>query len=516
MSSYLLVFFWLVLSFCPIGSGFSQGTEGWQRFTYPGGTLSSEGKITNGKPDGYWKSYYPTGVLKSEGIWRFGALDSVWTFYFENGDLKEKINYLNGSKNGFQYSYDDSLLSGVTVLKSKEMYINGVRDGNSYYYKQGRIFEIVPYSAGRKHGLVKTFTADSLLIVLTRYNNDAVIERELINRADSTGTKTGLWKELYANDRVYREMTYRKGILDGLYKEFLPDGTLAISLLYKNGAIVEEAGQRSTVEVKEVRDPNGILVSSGPYKNGLAVGIHRFYANDGTIIDAIIYTDGGIKIGQGIVDVEGRKQGAWKEFFTDGKVKNQGNYKNGLRTGDWRFYYPDGKVLQTGSYERNRPEGSWISYYQNDTVWKEEEYFEGEREGAYRQYNQTGKLVVAGQYLADEPEGLWRYIIGDIVYEGNYVLGLRDGKWKLWYTNGNPCMEAIYVQGNPDGRQLLYYPDGVLREERYYSNGLRVKTWKKYYENGDLKLSLTYENDKEIRIFGERIELPYSDKKTIH
>ena len=30
--------------------------NGFAKFTYPGGQLSSEGLIKNGKPDGYWKS----------------------------------------------------------------------------------------------------------------------------------------------------------------------------------------------------------------------------------------------------------------------------------------------------------------------------------------------------------------------------------------------------------------------------------------------------------------------------
>lgn len=41
--------------------------DGFTRFYYPNGQVSSEGYIENGKPNGYWRTFYVSGVLKSEG-----------------------------------------------------------------------------------------------------------------------------------------------------------------------------------------------------------------------------------------------------------------------------------------------------------------------------------------------------------------------------------------------------------------------------------------------------------------
>ena len=75
--------------------------DGYQVFKYPNGTVSSEGLIKNGKPEGFWKSYYVTGVKKSEGKRTNFLLDSIWIFYDQAGDTTEKINYLYGKKNGW-------------------------------------------------------------------------------------------------------------------------------------------------------------------------------------------------------------------------------------------------------------------------------------------------------------------------------------------------------------------------------------------------------------------------------
>src|SRR5690606_31242071 len=69
--------------------------NGYNKFYYKNGALSSEGNFKNGKPEGYWKTYYSTGTLKSEGYRKNFVLDSSWKFYDENGILSQIIRYQN-------------------------------------------------------------------------------------------------------------------------------------------------------------------------------------------------------------------------------------------------------------------------------------------------------------------------------------------------------------------------------------------------------------------------------------
>jgi antitoxin component YwqK of YwqJK toxin-antitoxin module len=79
---------------CKIGISQDNGElkNGYQIFKYPNGTISSEGLIKNGKPEGFWKSYYVTGIKKSEGKRTNYLLDSIWIFYDQAGDTTDKIN----------------------------------------------------------------------------------------------------------------------------------------------------------------------------------------------------------------------------------------------------------------------------------------------------------------------------------------------------------------------------------------------------------------------------------------
>ena len=91
----ILIFFVSFLNIC-----YAQDNEslkdGYQVFKYPNGSISSEGLIKQGMPEGFWKSYYVTGIKKSEGKRTSFLLDSIWVFYDQAGDTLEKINYLYG------------------------------------------------------------------------------------------------------------------------------------------------------------------------------------------------------------------------------------------------------------------------------------------------------------------------------------------------------------------------------------------------------------------------------------
>ncbi|MBP6658133.1 MAG: hypothetical protein KA284_09765, partial [Bacteroidia bacterium] len=77
-------------------------SAGISKFYYPNGTISSEGRLLKGKPDGYWKSYFESGRIKSEGNRLNFKLDSLWKFYNDSGFVTAEYNYREGLKDGLQ------------------------------------------------------------------------------------------------------------------------------------------------------------------------------------------------------------------------------------------------------------------------------------------------------------------------------------------------------------------------------------------------------------------------------
>ena len=503
---------------CTLSFSQEKGTlkEGYQVFKYPNGTISSEGLIKNGKPEGFWKSFYVTGVKKSEGRRTNYVLDSIWVFYDQSGDTTEKINYLYGKKNGWYYKYKTDATRGIFIL-SKELYSDDKKAGTAYvYFPDGKIQQTFAYNNGKKEGLSKEFDREGNLITLLEYSNDFLVSREKINRTDKNGLKQGEWKEFYPNGSIKSEKTFKDDLMHGYYKEYDNRGKLVLTMLYENGAIVKSNVEDSPdIEIVTRHDQNGKLTYSGPYRNKVPVGVHRDYGSDGKVTNAYIYNDNGLLLSEGIVDEAGKYNGKWKDLYADGKVQAEGQYTDSRRTGQWKFYNISGKVEQTGSYNNGRPDGLWNWYYEDGTLLKEEEYFQGQRDGLSTEYSPTGEIIAQGQYSDGEKNGEWKYKSGDISETGKYITGLRDGVWKSYYGNGNLKFKGNYVQGNPDGSQTFYYENGKIKEEQYYEMGIRQKTWKKFDEEGFPFMIISYKDDVEVSINGVRIKLPVSETKLI-
>jgi len=513
----IIVFIFIVLTW---NTGFAQekGTlnDGYTILKYPNGSMSSEGLIKNGKPEGFWKSYYVTGIKKSEGKRTNFLLDSIWIFYDQAGDTTEKINYLYGKKNGWYFKFKKDPSQGVYIW-SKELFAADRKEGTAYiYFPDGKVQQTFTYNSGKKEGLSKEFDKEGNIITLYEYNNDFLVSREKINRTDNNGLKQGEWKEFYPNGGIKSEKTFKDDLIHGYYKEYDNRGRLVLTMLYENGAIVKSRVEdEPDIEIVNKHDQDGKLIYSGPYRNKIPVGIHREYGKDGKVTNAFIYNDNGLLLHEGIVDETGNFNGKWKDLYSNGKTEAEGQYTDNRRSGQWKFYNTSEKIEQTGSFNNGRPDGLWKWYYENGALLKEEEYFQGKRDGSSTEYSVTGDIIAQGQYSDGEKNGEWKYKSGDVTEEGKYITGLKDGGWRSSYENGKPKFKGNYVQGNPDGLQTFYYESGRIKEEQYFQMGIRQKTWKKFNEEGIPVLVISYRDDVETSINGVKIKLPESDTRLI-
>ena len=512
--------FLIILFFCAAEFSYSQETaqvnDGYQIFKYPNGTVSSEGLIKNGKPEGFWKSYYVTGVLKSKGKRTNFQLDSIWLFFDQVGDTTEKISYLLGKKSGYYYKYKKDAEKGIYVW-SKELYSGDKKEGTAYlFFPDGKIQFTITYSGNKKDGLSKEFDKDGNVISLMEYNGDYLVSREKINRKDSKGLKQGDWKDFYESGGIKTESTFKDDLLNGYYKQYDSRGRLVVTMLYENGAVVKsKVEDEEDIEIVNKYNTEGKLIYSGPFKKGIPVGIHREYNSEGKVLNGFIYNDIGTKISEGVVDEAGNRNGKWKDFSQEGLLIAEGQYADNRKAGSWKFYNKVKKIEQTGGYNNGRPDGVWTWYYENGAVLREEEYFQGQRDGQFTEYSIEGTIIAKGIYSDGEKNGEWTTNAGDCTEKGKYIVGLKEGEWISTYENGKLKYKGKFIQGNPDGSHEFYYEDGSIKEDQYFKMGIRQKTWKKFNEEGTPVIVITYKDDVETSINGIKIRLPESDSKLI-
>ncbi len=509
----------IILTFSIITNGQIKNIEnpnGKNIYYYANGKVSSEGRMINNKPDGLWKSYYPDGKLKSIGIRRSELLDSVWNFYDIKGNISEKINYLDGRKSGYQYSFEyfkNSNDSIVGYIKSQELYLNNLRNGISeFYYPDGMLKTAISYKSGRKDGYTKEFNENGIITMIIIYSDGREVDREIINQYKDS-LKNGPWKEFYPNGKLKKEENFNNGQLNGLVKLYDLSGELLKANRYENDTLKDTVVNiESEIDIVEdfykIRDENGnkIKKSSGGFKNGVPVGVHRTYDSLGRVNSSKMYDRNGILIAKGIVNEEGDKLGDWIYFYPSGEIKSEGAYRSNRRYGEWKYYYEDGKLEQNGFFKRGVPDGIWKWYFEEGLLKREENYRIGLEEGESVEYDEFGVLIAKGSYLEGLKDGKWFYDFYDHTETGNYKGDYRDGIWIYSYKSGQLYYEGDYNQGNPDGKHVYYYKNGKLKKVEYYVFGRKEKNWEYYDYYGTLLKVLTFENDKLIKIDGVTVE----------
>jgi len=163
------------------------------------------------------------------------------------------------------------------------------------------------------------------------------------------------------------------------------------------------------------------------------------------------------------IDANKAKQGYWVKC-NDAKtmVLEEGRYTNNKKEGVWRKYFDNGKIKSEIVYLNNNPDGFAKFYYENGGI-SEEGIWKGSKwVGKYKFYHENGKPSYEWNYSQD---------------------GKRTGVQKYYHENGNIMIEGEWTDGKESGVIKEYYADGKLKAEKNFADGkldeASVKTYSK-------------------------------------
>lgn len=367
------------------------------------------------------------------------------------------------------------------------------------------------------------------------------------------GKPDGYWKTFHENGVLKAEGNRKNFELDSIWSFYDETGTTTLQITYLNG---KKEGVRRTfrenemVEEKFSNDvkqgltvyyyPDGKIMRTVNFDNGLENGLAKEYLADGTVITLIEYRRGFVVDRENINrrDKNGLKQGRWKFFYTDGKVKTEGTFRDDKRNGYFKEYddkgmltdigkfvndvrqeeapelvkldvrtdyYPTGKVKTVASYKGNTPEGIRREYTENGVVSAAFTYRngkivgegiiddEGIKDGPWKEFYEDGSLLSEGSYRNGKRIGKWRFYHPNtnLEQEGNYnSQGNADGTWKWYYDNNSLLREETYLNGNSEGIFTEYDENGKVIIQGEYSEGMEEGLWK--YQLGDHREEGTY------------------------
>ena len=178
-------------------------------------------------------------------------------------------------------------------------------------------------------------------------------------------------------------------------------------------------------------------------------------------------------------NTNGEREGVWKKFYNNNRIRYQGQFKNGKEIGTFKFY----SALNS----------------EHPTVIKSFE--KGSNFAKVNYYDDKGVLKSTGEMNGKVRIGKWIYYHLDgksILSEENYKKGILNGSSKTFYNTGKITEEMFYVNGKLHGNLKRYSDEGVLLDDLNYLNGKLHGAAKYYNVKGKLIYWGDYENDEKI------------------
>ena len=189
-------------------------------------------------------------------------------------------------------------------------------------------------------------------------------------------------------------------------------------------------------------------------------------------------------------DAKGRRQGAWRDYYANGQLRYEGQFKNDKCKGTFKYYDEQGFLKATNEFDKSGERALNKTYASNGRLIATGYYLNQKKDGVWKYYDAvSGQLRLAEDNKDGKVEGwsrLYNPNNGKLAEETQYVDGQPEGKCNKYSDTGVLIMEGQYHNGLLDGPVKTYYPSTALKEEGQYAKGQKVGIWKTYNEDGDV------------------------------
>ena len=270
----------------------------------------------------------------------------------------------------------------------------------------------------------------------------------------------GLQTYYHVNGKKSEETIYKKGVKEGLSKDYYDNGNLKAVGTYKNDLL---DGLVTTY------NPYGGKVCELNFINGVRQGKMECQYADGTKNSSLFYENGELN---GTITYQNQL----------GDLIGKYDYKLGKLDGDYINYY-DGKAIKLFSkYKDGVIQGERITYYENGVKKSVEEFTEGKLTKMTEFYNNKS---IANIYTYDEDEKILssKYFTtkGEQYFEENYKNGILKEAFQI---NDKEVKTALDFNKKPFVLKSRY---GIVLSEGKIENGKLNGLWKYYFTTGQLK-----------------------------
>ncbi len=234
-------------------------------------------------------------------------------------------------------------------------------------------------------------------------------------------------------------------------------------------------------------EESGLIVVGTYGENSRLIGLVNYYScNTGE--ESLLYSD----------DYENAPEGydTLTTFYNEqGYIENITTTINGKKEGQFKKFYSDGSLYETGTYENDFTVGEVITYDEAGNIKLKIDYATTDEQQVYTDTN-TGKQYT-NTYTASVYHGEFKeyYASGQLKHYKKYDHNKIYGEEVYYYENGVENL-TIFHQGDGGTVHRLYATDGTLREYEEKMNGANHGEYKAFHGNGKLHFYVEYVDGK--------------------
>ena len=424
---------------------------------YDDNQLLFEGEYLNGERNGRGKEYF-----------HYGFFDREYGGFIYKGCVTYEGEYLNDKKwNG--KAYDN---------KGKEIYeIKNGKGNIKEYNRYGDLSLECEIVNGEKNGKCKEYR-----------NNTLVFEGKYFNGKKWNG------KEYDYNNHLIYEGEYLNGKRwNGKYKEYNNDNLIFEGEIFNGNKWNEKGYDNKGNIIYEIKNGNGKIKEIYDYNHcsKQLIIYEKEYLNEETNKNGKIYDCNNRLIYEGELLNE-KKNGKGKEYDSQDRLKYEGEYLDNLKNGKGKEY-SDGELIFEGEFKDGE---MWNGY-------GKKEFFEGEfKKGKMWNGKFCGQYQENNASYLKNGEGYIKFFdnYGELLFEGEYKNGERNGKGKEYFNNELE-FEGEYKDGYRfKGKKYAFHSgyEGRLEYEGEFLYGEKNGKGKEYDCNGNLIFEGDFENGEKI------------------
>lgn len=250
----------------------ADGRSSYARHYHPNGLVMAEGRYLGREKDSTWNHYDAEGRLRSVERYRAGTLHGEQLTYFPDGIVAERALWNDGKPHGAYLQYHPD-----GTLKHEATYDKGVQEGTfTWYFTNGKKEIEGKYVAGEKQGTWFKFNSDGAIREMIVYNKGAITK---------TKRENGTFTDLYPDEKPRMTVTYVKGLKDGPFTEFHPNGQWAMETVPADPVKGVPAFEQKVLKGQQKK-------REGRYKEDKLHGTVREYDERGKLISEVEYVLG--------------------------------------------------------------------------------------------------------------------------------------------------------------------------------------------------------------------------------